>query len=246
MLLVTGLLLGVNVTWAYTPALSADYTVAGYKYKAFYNISSENANGMCPTEGDLRFRGAGYGLFNFGSGNRGADVALSVAKDDLLFVEFKDSQGRDVTVNSISHCTANATYTSGDFLAYDVTEDATSVNINIGRGGCIIAILVMEKDNDVATADYTINYQFDAETVKTTTGNAAVGAVINTEASFFVGEVKYFRADGQPENLTVEAGGTTLDVIVRKAETWNYSITSSLGATIFSGTGLEGETVYAP
>ena len=137
MLLVTGLLLGVNVTWAYTPALSADYAVAGYKYKAFYNISSENANDMCPTEGDLRFRGAGYGLFNFGSGNRGADVALSVAKDDLLFVEFKDSQGRDVTVNSISHCTANATYTSGDFLAYDVTEDATSVNINIGRGGCI-------------------------------------------------------------------------------------------------------------
>ena len=246
MLLVTGLLLGVNGVWAYTPTLSAEYAVTGYKYKAFYDISNTNVDGMCPTEGDLRFRGSGYGLYNFGSGNRGADVTISLAKDDLLFVEFKDSQGRNVTVNSISSCTANATYTSGDIKAFDVTEAVTSVNVNLGRAGCIIAILVMEKDNSAATADYTINYKFGEEIVKKTTGSVAVGSTINTDASFFVGEVKYFRADGQPESLTVAAEGSTLDVIVRKAETWNYSITSSLGGTIFSGTGLEGETVYAP
>ena len=165
---------------------------------------------------------------------------------DLVIFEFKDSQNRSVSINSVSNCTANATVTSGDFKAYDVTADATSLSVNIGRAGCIIAILVMEKDNDVETADYTITYKYGEETVKTSSGNAAVGANIPTDASFFENDVKYIRKDGQSEGFTIVSGANNYTVEVRLAETFSYSLTDNLTGTILNGTGIEGEKAYLP
>ena len=128
----TFMVFGIISAWAYTPVLTDSYSVTGYKFKAYYNIANENVSTICPTEGDLRFRGSGYGIFNFGSGNRGADIAISVSEGDLLVAEFKDTQNRSVTINSISNCTKNATLTSGDLLAFDVNADATTLNFNIG------------------------------------------------------------------------------------------------------------------
>ncbi len=236
---------GAMSAWAYTPALTADKEVAGYKFKAYYNIASENVNGMLPESGDLRYRGSGYGLFNFGSGNRGADITLSVATGDLLIAEFKDTQSRSVTINSISNCTQNTNVTSGDLLAFDVTADAETVNINVGRGGCIIAFLVLEKDADAATATYTLNYynEEDDAIVKTVSGEVAVGGNVPTDASFFVDDVKYIRVEGEPESFTVAAGENDFTVDVRKANNYNYTLTSNIGVTIATGTGLEGESV---
>ena len=47
-------------------ALTADLEIAGYNFKANYNFV-KNADGLLPTEGDVRFRD-NYGLFNFGRG----------------------------------------------------------------------------------------------------------------------------------------------------------------------------------
>ena len=240
------MVIGATSVSAYSPALTAEYAVVGYKCKAFYNIASENVDNMLPASGDLRYRGGGYGLFNYGSGNRGADITISVENTDLVIFEFKDSQNRSVSINSVSNCTANATVTSGDFKAYDVTADATSLSVNIGRAGCIIAILVMEKDNDVETADYTITYKYGEETVKTSSGNAAVGANIPTDASFFENDVKYIRKDGQSEGFTIVSGANNYTVEVRLAETFSYSLTDNLTGTILNGTGIEGEKAYLP
>ena len=101
----------------------------------------------------------------------------------------------------------------------------------------------MEKDASVATADYTITYMYGSETVKTSTGNAVVGSGVVTEASFFVDGVKYFRADGQSESFEIGESGNDFSVSVRLAETYSYTLSSSLGTTISTGSGLEGETV---
>ena len=240
LLVATCLLMGVNA-WAYTPALTSSKEVAGYKFKAYYDISNTNVDDMCPASGDLRFRGAGYGFFNFGSGNRSADVALSVAANDLLLVEFKDTQSRSVTVNSISNCTKNDTQSAGEILAFDVNTTATSLNFNIGRAGCIIAILVMEKDNEAATADYTINYKYGGTTVKTVSGNVPVGTVVPVLSSFFESDVKYITLGEQATSLTVEAGGSTLNINVRQAELYAWTATSNVGSYSISGNTLEGE-----
>lgn len=53
LLVAMALLTGANA-WAYTTSLSSSLQVAGYKYKAFYDIANTNVDGMCPTTGDLR------------------------------------------------------------------------------------------------------------------------------------------------------------------------------------------------
>ena len=247
MLFVVALLCVGQSAWAYSPTLKEDLSVAGYVTKAYYDIASTNVDDMCPTSGDFRYRGSGYGLYNFGSGNRGADVALAFAEDDIVIFEFQDSQGRGVTINSVGNCTKDATLSSSTgYLVFkaDAAAGATT-SINVGRAGCIIAILVMEKDNSVETADYTINYLLngEGEPVKTSTGTLAVGSIVNTDATFFVDDVKYFRADGQTESITIASGDNKYNVNVRLAATYNYSLQSSLGGTLASGTGLEGETV---
>ena len=59
------MVIGATSVSAYSPALTAEYAVVGYKCKAFYNIASENVDNMLPASGDLRYRGGGYGLFNY-------------------------------------------------------------------------------------------------------------------------------------------------------------------------------------
>ena len=250
MLFVVALLCVGQSAWAYSPTLKEDLSVAGYVTKAYYDIASTNVDDMCPTEGDFRYRGSGYGLFNYGSGNRGADVALTFAKDDIIIFEFKDSQNRRITINSVGNCTKDETLsTSTGYLVYKADADAgETTNINVGRGGCIVAILVMEKDNTVETADFTINYLLngEGEPVKTSTGTLAVGSIVNTDATFFVDDVKYFRADGQPESFNIVSGDNTYNVNIRKAGTYEYYLitwNSKIDTVFVHGYGFEGETV---
>ena len=238
------MIFGTASTWALTADLSMDYELAGYKAKAFYDLTSNDA-GVMPTEGDLRYR-EGYGLFDFGAGNRSAEVAIPVAETDVLVCQFADTQGRSVTINSISGCTLSTTLSDGSHLFFEVNETATTLTFNVGRGGCVVSVLVMEKDESAATADYTLNYVLGETIVKTITANGAVGGKVLTDASFFADDVKYFRADGEPESFTIAASGNTFTVKVREAGYYGYTLTDNAGATITVGSNYEGETVAVP
>lgn len=242
------MLLFSSDVWGYTPTLTENYSVTGYLSKAYYNISNSNVGDMCPASGDLRFRGSGYGLFNFGSGNRGADIALAASSTDLILFEFKDSQNRNVTINSVANCTKNDNVSSGDILAYDVTADFTSTNINVGRAGCIIAILVLEKDNSAATADYTINYKANGNTVKTETGNVAVGTKLPIQSSFFVESTKYLKNSGEADEYEVVAGANVVTINVSEAPKFTYSVNDNLGNELANSSAYEGDkvTFYVP
>ena len=254
LLVAAALCVGVSAWGAgYTPTLTDKLAVAGYKYKAFYNISNTNVDGMCPTDGDLRYRGSGFGLFNYGSGNKSADVTLDFSKDDIIIFDFKDSQSRDVTINSVENCTKDATLSSSTgFLVYKADADAgATTSINVGRAGCIIAILVMEVDDAVETADYTINYKSGEDIIKTVAGSGvAVGTEIPIESSFFKDDVKYLKDGGEPSTLTVASGGSTLNVAVSVAPTYSYTVKAKAGATelkvLASGSIYSGEAVNVP
>lgn len=244
MLVAILMVLGTTNTWALTPNLSMDYELAGYKAKAFYDMST-NSPAVLPESGDLRFRD-GYGLYNFGSGNRGGDVSIPVTEGELLVCQFADTQSRNVTINSISGCTKSTTLSdNAGHLFFEVNTTAETINFNVGRAGCVVSVLVMEKDADAQTADYTLNYTYNETVVKTVTANGAVGGTVLTDASFFAEDVKYFRADGEPESFTIVAGENNFVVKVRLAEKYSYTLTSNLGATLATGTGFEGETVTA-
>ncbi len=109
----------------------------------------------------------------------------------------------------------------------------------------------MEKDASVETADYTINYVCNSETVKTTTGNTTVGSSVNTEASFFANGVKYIRDNGEAESVTIAATGNTFTVNVHQAPKYTYTLNAvdgdnNLLKVLGTGEQYEGEnaTVY--
>ena len=231
--------------WA---ALTSDLEVTGYKFKAFYDLKSDSDEIM-PTSGDLRYR-ENYGLQNYGGGTRSAIVTIPVKEGDLLIIQkYTTTAGQDINNLSvtINRGSANSTVTStinqNGVVAYDISADADDVTFSNARYASINAVLVMEKDGDAATADYTLNYKIGDEIIKSSTGNMVVGGTLPTDASFFVGDVKYFRADGEPESFNIGESNNTFNVNVRLAATYNYTLESSLGGTIASDSGLEGETV---
>ena len=241
---------GVSNAWAATRTLTDDYSVAGYKTKAYYDLLSSNVNTMCPTSGDVRYRDT-YGLYNFGSGNRSGAITISVSEGDLIIFEAHQNSSYSDAVNSVSSCTLNATVSTGSYWAYDVTGDATSLTINLTRAEYVSAILVMEVDDEAETADYTINYKDGETTVKTVSGTGvAVGTVVPVESSFFKDEVKYLKDGGEPSTLTVASGGSTLNVKVSEAPTYSYTVNATDGTNVLkvlaSGSIYSGETVKVP
>ena len=252
-LLTVMIIVGSSGAWAYTPTLTADYTVPGYKLKTFYNISGTNVSSICPESGDFRFRGGGYGLFNYGSGNRGADLNIAVAANDILIFEFKDSQGRSVTINSVSNCTKRSSIT--DYLGFDVTTAASTVNVNVGRAGCIIAILHLEKDNSVATANYTVKFvdANDAEILNSTSISGVINASVDIsglKTSIYTGGKKYIYVSDDADGKTIASDGSTVVTIkFRDAATYSYTVNTKAGdATdlLASGTTFEGDAVTVP
>lgn len=111
---------------------------------------------------------------------------------------------------------------------------------------------VSEELQEVTTADYTINYIFNNDTIKQVEGNIAVGATINADNPVSVGDVKYFAADGATTSLTVsdDADKNVLNVNLRLPNTFNYTVNAVDGsnnvlATLASGSYTEGDAAIS-
>ena len=103
----------------------------------------------------------------------------------------------------------------------------------------------MEKDASAETADYTINYKYNGETITSDTGSdIAIGTVINVANSKWVDGVKYMLKDGEEESITIASGSNTLNVNMRLATTYNFTVNAYAGETIIpiaTGSNYEGE-----
>ena len=237
------LTVGTLSTWAagYTRTLTNELEVAGYKMKAFYDFQN-NDPAVLPTSGDLRYREGGiWGLHNFGSGQRSGTATIPVAESDILVLQHYSTVYATINRGTLDESLSAST----GYQVYKINADADDITFTIARYGGIIAAAVMELDATASTAEYTINYynEEDDAIVKTTIGEAVVGGNVATDASFFVDDMKYFRVDGEPESFAISAEGNNFTVDVRKAATYNYSLVSSLGTTIFSGSDFEGESL---
>lgn len=95
--------------------------------------------------------------------------------------------------------------------------------------------------------DYTINYVLGGETIKSVTGASVADEVINAEAPFTVDGQKYYFADGAETSMTLVAGATNeLNVAVRKAYEYNYTIKNNVNDAVKEGVSVEGESVTIP
>jgi hypothetical protein len=69
-------------------------------------------------------------------------------------------------------------------------------------------------DYSATLYNYTINYKAGNDIVKTVTGTTTAGDEIAVDTYLWKDDVKYKKADGEPESLTVQEGDNTLDVAV--------------------------------
>ena len=94
----------------------------------------------------------------------------------------------------------------------------------------------------VATADYSVNYIFNGEIIKSVEGSEAIGATISAESPITINDVKYFAVEGSTMSMELVEGTNTLNITLRQAETYNYTVKNNLGSVITTGSVVEGES----
>ncbi len=241
------LMLVCNSSFAagFSRTLNDQIEVAGYKNAVLYDFQN-NSPEVLPTSGDLRYRNGGiWGLHNFGSGGRSATVSISVKASQLLV--FQVYTGYDI--NTVSNATKNASLSSSTgYSCWEVSNDADDITINVSRYAGVVAAVVMDKDNSAATADYTINYKANGNTVKTETGNVAVGTKLSIQSNFFVESTKYLKNSGEADEYEVVAGANVVTINVSEAPKFKYSVNDNLGNELANGSAYEGDNVtfYVP
>ncbi len=113
----------------------------------------------------------------------------------------------------------------------------------------LTAIEVTEETQSVTTADYTINYVYNEATIMTTEGNTAIGNVVEAEDPITVDDVRYYIKDGETTSMTIVDGTNELNVEMRQADTYSYTVrgldgsSNVLNASLASGSVTEGDAV---
>lgn len=237
------LCLGISSgAWAagYVRTLNDGITVSGYTFSALYNFQT-NTPEVLPTSGDLRYRdGNIWGLHNFGSGTRSATVTISVKENDLIILQ--DYNG----TATITGCSANATASAATgYLCFNVAADANSITISTPRYGGVVAAVVMNKDNTAENADYNIICKYGDVELSSTTINGVVGETPTfTTNPIWKSDVKYiYESDDLGSKTIASDNSTTVTLQYRLANSYTYSIASSVPGVNYNGTAYEGENV---
>ncbi len=107
--------------------------------------------------------------------------------------------------------------------------------------------LTIDAINASASADVALSYMCGDEEVKTGKAVASIGGAVTLsaeeKASFMVGDKKYIYVSDNGADVTVETEGSKVVVNVREASIYNYSVASSQGGVVNSGSTFEGETL---
>lgn len=101
-------------------------------------------------------------------------------------------------------------------------------------------ISISEEKQEVSNVDYTINYKFESATIKSVNASSTVGNTINAESPITIEGQKYYATSETSITLGSDAEENVLDVELRKAGEWNWTVKSSLNTTLATGVCIEG------
>ena len=223
----------------YSRTLNEDFTLSGYVSKAFYDFQT-NTPEVLPTAGDLRYRDDGeWGLHNYGTGTRSAELKISVSKGDILILEHYDAD----IASTIDVGTLNEDLSAkAGYQVYDVTSDVETINISIGRYGGVIAACVMEPDANALS--YTISYinSETFETVRTVNMLGMAGDIVSAESEFIYNGEKYVTSNSeQTMTMKLSQESNILTIKVKQISSYKYLVTTNLGNTLKEGVAYEDE-----
>lgn len=192
---------------------------------------------------------AGYYRVKFyGVANRARNIAEEYYGEGIAQM-FANSETLDVEVINQAACSPITDTYLRTFEVY-LSEDNSSIEFgikNIKEGGqWYVAQALSLTYLGTSLYDYTINYKFNDVTIKSTEGSAALGETINAISPITISDQKYYATSAT--SMEIEAGENVLNVILRKADTWNYTVravNSTAGVindNLASGSVTEGES----
>ena len=151
----------------------------------------------------------------------------------------------DVSYNITGGITASGTSKT--------TTAISSVSVGhykAGREGYSVTVTlkdisVTEEKQTVSIADYTINYNYKengtTSTLKTETSSIAVGATVSATSPIIIDGQRYYIKDGETSSMTIGSSNNTLNVELRKANVYNYTVKTSTKLDLASGSYTEGD-----
>lgn len=161
-------------------------------------------------------------------------------KDGITYLTLTDETGN--TIDGYDKTIITTTSENGGLGKLEFVTSRYSANFAIDD---IVVREVLDTDvPEVTLSDYTINYQFDGNTISTETKTAVAGTVIEAVSPITIDGKKYYFAEGATTSLTVaENSDNILNVALREAETYSYTVKNSFGDVLATGSTYEGETV---
>ena len=238
LLVAAALLMGASA-WA-ASALTASFKVTGYEKSHFFDFVNRDFDGTSYTSNnDLPNLGVTAqatiqedyaantwyyynGLRNQCGGGRWISFPVEIKADDYIIIN--GAAASEAYEISMTDGTSTTITEASDYLCFKANKDMTQLKLTVHRYNYISQILIMTKSASAQTADYTINYVCNSETVKSSEGNAVVGSSVATEASFWANDVKYIRNDGEAESVTIKTTDNTFTVNVHQAPKYTYTL----------------------
>lgn len=161
---------------------------------------------------------------------------------------YANSETQDVDVIYQSSCSPISDTYLREFDVY-LSEDNSNIEFgikNIKAGGqWYVAQALSLTYLGSSVYDYTINYKFNDATINTVNGTAAFGETINATSPITISDTKYYATS--PTSMVIGEGENVLNVTLRKAETWSFTVrgvNSTAGVindNLASGSVTEGE-----
>ena len=200
----------------------------------------------------LAFQGAGSwllrtpdkGLYN-GNGGPRMIAVLDLKADDKVVIA---ANAIDV-FSDVANGVEDSSDSENKTITYKVTADG-AFGVKMARYNYLYTITVLrfEQEAGDVMVDYVINYTYDGEVIKSdSVENVVAGTVVDAKEPLTVDDQKYYFADGATTSMTLAADQeNVLDVAMRKAEVYSYSISNNVNDDVVTGDAVEGETVAVP
>ena len=150
------------------------------------------------------------------------EMEINTASKTLTSFTIKSEDGattyvsqENVALSSVDFSTVAFGYKKGGSVSTTNTEQLKSVKIT-------------QTVQEVTTADYTINYVFEGNTVKSETGTNVIDATITAGQSIVVDGVKYIVEAEEAPSMTITEGTNVLNVPVRLPYTATLNVTTTI------------------
>ena len=196
------------------------------------------------------------------NGTNNAGLLTALTQKWLKVTVEVDEAAKTYTYSIVNKATSEELYNNGESPISFWSSDATNCTqidffgyINNSTLGLIDNLIITVTKDERQQADYTVNFldKNGNAIAEAATRSGAVGDAISLlpadkEAKWNAeGTQKYIYESDNTESLTIAESGTTIvNITYRDAEVFNYTLTSSLGATLNTGSGFEGEGIRVP